>query len=331
MRNTRFFPLLCLLAAALLLLSGCGSDGTDAEDPSSAVPQENLRIVFVTHGQAADPFWSVVQNGARQAAQQVGVDVEYQSPDSFDMVVMGQLIDAAVASNPDGLVVSFPDPDALRTPVREAMDAGIPVISINSGHETAQELGVLTHVGQTEYEAGYSGGERMAEAGVEKALCVNQEVGNVSLDRRCEGFSDALEETGATVDLLATELGDPGESQQRIQARLSSDSDIDGLLTLGPSMIQPALQGIEEVGAHDRVTMATFDLSPRILQGVEEGDIFFAIDQQQYLQGYLPVVLMSLHLRNRSAFPDSVMHTGPTFVTEDNVGELQELTEKGLR
>jgi len=320
-----------LLVAALLLLGGCSGNDAGSAGEAEAGPADNLRIVFVTHGQAADPFWSVVQNGARQAAQEVGARVEYQSPDSFDMVVMGQLIDAAIASNPDGLVVSLPDPDALRRPIREALEAGIPVVSINSGYDAAQELGVLAHVGQTEYEAGYWAGEQMAAAGVQSGLCVNQEVGNAALDRRCEGFADAMGEAGATTDVLAVEMGDPTESQQRIQARFSADPDVDGLLTLGPSMIQPALRALEEAGRHDQVTMATCDLSPEILEGIADGRIQFAIDQQQYLQGYFPVMLLSLHLRNQNTFPDDVIRTGPALVTADNVEALQRLTEQGRR
>lgn len=323
-------PLPSLFIALLLLVAGCSSDATDGGTDTS-VEDRDVRIIFVTHGQAADPFWSVVQNGARRAAKEVGVTVEYQSPDSFDMVVMGQLIDAAVASNPDGLVVSIPDFDALQRPIRKAMKAGIPVISINSGYEASKEIGVLTHVGQTPYDAGYEGGKRMAENQVQKVLCVNHSVGNVALDRRCEGIADAMEESGGSARVLAAEVGDPTESQQRIQAQISSDPEIDGLMTLGPSTIQPALRALQETESQDRVTMSTFDLSPEILRGIEEGNILFAIDQQQYLQGYLPVIQMSLHLRNRSRFPDDVTRTGPAFVTKDNLEELKELTDKGLR
>lgn len=324
-------PFRCLLVSALLLLVGCGSEATNSGTTSSA-PEQDLRIVYVTHGQAADPFWSVVQNGARQAAEELeGVTIEYQAPDSFDMVVMGQLIDAAVASSPDGLVVSIADPDALRRPIQQAMKAGIQVISINSGFEASKELGVMTHVGQAPFDAGYAGGKHLAETGVRKVICVNHTVGNVALDRRCEGLADAMEEAGGSSKVLAAQVGDPTESQQRIQAQLSSDPEIDGLLALGPSTTKPSLRALRETESHDRVTMATFDLSPRILREIKEGRIRFAIDQQPYMQGYMPIVLMNLHHQNSSAYPDDVMRTGPAFVTEENVGELMKLTEKGLR
>src|SRR5689334_19109026 len=141
-----------------------------AAQASGNAQRANLRFVVVSHGQAADPFWSVVKNGVDQAAKDMGVKVEYQAPGTFDMVAMSQLIDAAVASKPDGLVVSIPDATALKPAIKRAIDAGIPVISINSGSDVAKELGVLVHVGQTEYEAGLGGGQRLADAGVKNAL-----------------------------------------------------------------------------------------------------------------------------------------------------------------
>ena len=182
---------------------------TEAETaaPAAQGDRSDIRIVVVSHGQASDPFWSVVKNGVDQAATDMGVTVEYQAPQTFDMVAMSQLIDAAIASEPDGLVVSIPDADALGDSIRDAVGAGIPVISMNSGSDVAKELGILTHVGQTEYEAGLSGGQRMGAAGVTNALCINQEVGNVALDLRCQGFADGLAESGGTSEVIAVDLG----------------------------------------------------------------------------------------------------------------------------
>jgi hypothetical protein len=109
---------------------------------------------MVSHGQTSDPFWSVVANGAGDAAREMGVRLEYQAPTSFDMVRLSQLIDAAVASRPSALAISVPDPDALAASVKAAIAAGIPAISVNSGDAAWQRLGFLAHIGQTEYESG---------------------------------------------------------------------------------------------------------------------------------------------------------------------------------
>lgn len=321
----RTVVLLCF--CVILTASGCGNGDAGPADSGRA----ELRIVFVTHGQAADPFWNVVQNGAREAGSDVGARIEYQAPESFDMVAMSQLIDAAVASSPDGLVVSMPDADALGGSVSDAVAAGIPVVSINSGYDAAQALGVMTHVGQTEYEAGYGGGEQLADAGVRRVFCVNHEVGNTALDLRCQGVADALAEAGASAQVLAVEVGDPTESQQRIQAGLSSNPDVDGIITLGPTSALPALAALQAGGLFDDLVFATFDVSPEILEAIEAGQIRFAIDQQPYLQGYLPVSLLALYLRNENVIANDVLRTGPNFVTAQNVARIIELTEAGTR
>lgn len=323
----RTLKIIGFLTLALLLIAGSRATvfGQESEDRS------DLRFVVVTHGQASDPFWSVVQNGVAQAGEDMGVEVEYQAPTTFDMIQMSQLIDAAVASNPDGLVVSVPDADALRPSIEAAVAAGIPLITINSGSDISQDLGALTHVGQTEYEAGFGAGERMAEEGVTNALCVNQEVGNAGLDARCEGFTDAITEAGGTVEVLAVELTNPTEAQQRIEAALTSNQDIDGVLALGPTGAAPALAAVQASGRSDSVTLATFDLSPEVLEAIRDGEMLFAVDQQQYLQGYLPIVLLTLNQTNLNMIANDTLMTGPGFVTQEEAERVIELTEQGTR
>jgi simple sugar transport system substrate-binding protein len=307
------------LIKAAVLAAGLGLAGT-------AVAQD-MRFVVVSHGQASDPFWSVVKNGVDQAAADLGVTVEYRSPDSFNMVQMGQIIDAAVASQPDGLVVSIPDGEALGDSIRNAVASGIPVVSMNSGSDVREELGVAVHVGQTEYEAGLGGGKRMKEAGATKAICVNQEVGNVALDLRCEGFADGLE--GVPVEVLSVSI-DPTEVSNAVKAYLTSNPDTDSVLTLGPTAAEPTLAALEEVEMLDQVKFGTFDLSPGVLEAIDSGRMMFAIDQQQFLQGYLPIQLLRLH-ELYGLMPAGTVMTGPGFVTQDNAAQVIELSAKGIR
>jgi simple sugar transport system substrate-binding protein len=285
------------------------------------------RIVFVTHGQSGDPYWSVVKNGMDEAAKALGVKAEYLSPETFDMVKMAQMIDAAAASKPDGLVVSIPDAAALSEPVKNAVAAGIPVIVIDSGgSKLTKELGGLLYLGQSEYEAGVTAGERVAKLGVKKAVCINQEVGNSSLDDRCNGFSKGL---GVDVPVLQGVI-DPTEMKSRTLAYLNANPDVEFMLGCGPTATEPALAALEELGLVGKVKLGTFDLSPGILQAIVDGNVEWGIDAQQFLMGYVPVTMLDLKAKYKLA-PVADYPTGPGFVTKAEAASVIELAKQGKR
>jgi len=326
--SRRLSVLVVGLAVALLAAVSCG--GQDESGGSGAegnVARKDIRIAVVTHGQASDPFWSVVKNGVDQAATDMGVEVDYSAPETFDMVKMSQLIDAAVASEPDGLAVSVPDADALQESIQQANEAGIPMVTLNSGVDDYEQLGALTHVGQTEFIAGEGAGERLANEGVDNALCINQEVGNVALDDRCAGFEEGL---GGQVEVVAVSLTNPTEAQAKIETVVRQNPDINGMLALGPTGAEPALKALRETGKLQDITLATFDLAPSVLQAIDQGDMVFAIDQQQYLQGYLPIVYLTNYIQY-GVVPAEEVLTGPAFVTEDNAEQVIDLSKKGIR
>jgi simple sugar transport system substrate-binding protein len=312
---------------ALVVIAGCGGEQGGQEGGGASANRSDITIAVVTHGQASDPFWSVVKNGVDQAAEDMGVEVRYNAPETFDMVKMSQLIDAAVASEPDGLAISVPDADALRDSIQGAIDADIPVVTLNSGGDVSEELGALTHVGQTELIAGEGAGERLAEAGVTNALCINQEVGNVALDQRCEGFEQGL---GGEVQVVAVDLTNPTDAQAKIETAVQQNPDINGMLALGPTGAEPALKALREMGKLQDIPLATFDLAPSVLEAIRDGDMVFAVDQQQYLQGYLPIVILTNYAQY-GVTPESEVLTGPAFVTQENAQQVINLSKKGIR
>jgi simple sugar transport system substrate-binding protein len=130
---------------------------------------------------------------------------------------------------------------------------------------------------------------------------------------------------------VAVELADPVDAQQRISAALQANPEIDSVLTLGPTGSAPALAALEEMGMLGQILLATFDLSPEVLDAVEAGDMLFAIDQQQYLQGYLPIVMLTLYVENLNTIANDVIMTGPGFVTQETAGRIKELAAAGTR
>ncbi len=282
----------------------------------AADAQESLRFVMVTHGSASDPFWATVKEGADSAAAETGIEVDYRAPETFDLEVMSGLVSAAVEEQPDGLIVSVPSGDALAAPIRAAVAAGIPVISINSGFDVGPSLGALLHVGQSEYEAGRGAGEAMRELGGTKALCLNHEVGNVALDLRCKGFIDGF---GGSVEVLAVDP-DPAAVRAAIAERLAADAAIDVILALNASVAgEPAVAAAADAGEGRTIRVASFDTTEGILTAVADGRASFAIDQQPFLQGYLPV--RSLYMRDRyGVIPVSNVSTGPMLVRAAEAG-----------
>jgi len=188
------------------------------------------------------------------------------------------------------------------------------------------------HIGQTEENAGIGGGLRMGAAGVKHALCINQEVGNAALTLRCKGFQEGLSQAdGGTVKVIGVNLANPTQSQQTVEAAIQHDPTIDGILTLGPTGATPTIKALQDLNKLGQIKLATFDLSSDVLNAIKNGQMLFAIDQQQYEQGYLPIVLLTLYKTNLNTIANDVLQTGPGFVTSENVSQVIQLTAQGTR
>jgi simple sugar transport system substrate-binding protein len=329
----RLFPILAALllaVAAMAFVSACGDDdddgGGDGSEDVSLTQGGDLKIAVITHG-SGDSFWSVAKRGAEQAGKDLGVQVQY-SESANDPQKQAQLIDAAVTDKVDGIAVSAPNPDALREPLKAAVDAGIPVITLNSGQTDSADLGAITHVGQDETIAGEAAGRRLAEGGSQKLLCVIHEQGNIGLNQRCDGAAEGF--GGEVENLQVKGVEDISTTLTEIQSKLESDDSIDTILTLNPDIAVAARDAVQ--GASSEAKLATFDLSGDVVSAIEAGEIEFAVDQQQYLQGYLPVVFLKLFNDNANTVGGGQpVLTGPGFVDKGNAATVKQLAEEGTR
>ena len=317
-------------AAAVALIAGVilGVTMFEKADPARAGARaaSNERIIMITHGQAADPYWNIVRNGAEEAAKQVGVELDYRAPETFDMIRMAELITSAANQKPAGIIVSIPDASALSASIQGSVRSGIPLVSINSGTDVAAELGSMIHVGQDEYQTGKKVGERLRSEGARKVLCVNHEVGNTALDARCKGVADGF---GAAVAVLPTST-EYQEVRSKIAAALSGDTSIDAIVTLNASQVgEPAVEAARESGRAIRV--ATFDLSPGFLEALQRGEASFAVDPQAWLQGYLGTVLLANRIRYGVMPANPLIETGPRFVTQADAGKVLALSKRAIR
>jgi simple sugar transport system substrate-binding protein len=336
--------LIAVLALVALVAVGCGSNnnkdangnaktssggsstGSSTSTDVTLTQGSGLTFAMVTHSDEGS-FWSVVKKGAQQAAKDEGVKLIW-SPSNNDPQKQAQLIDAAVSQKVDGLAVSVPNADAIKGSLAKAKAAGIPIVTLNSGAEDFKKLGAITHVGQTETIAGVAAGAKLKAAGAKKVLCVIHEQNNIGLQQRCDGVKKGF--GGPVTDLQVKGTADIATTQTEIKSKLQADKSYDAVMTLNPDIATAAKTAIK--GASSSAKLATFDLSPSLLKDIQSGNVLFAVDQQQYLQGYLPIVFLKLFKNNANTVGGGQpVLTGPGFVDKSNAATVEKLAGQGTR
>ena len=280
------------------------------------------RYILVSHAPDSDSWWNTIKNGIALAGKQLDVEVEYRNPPTGDLADMARIIEQAAATNPNGIITTLADYDVLSGAVKSAVNQGINVIIMNSGTpEQAREVGALMYVGQPEYDAGYAAGMRAKGDGVKSFLCVNHYISSPASTERCKGFADGI---GVDLGNSMIDSGqDPAEIKNRVMAYLSKNPNTDAILTLGPTSADPSILAVKEMGIAGDIYFGTFDLGSEIVKGLKDGTIQWGIDQQPFLQAYLPVVVLANYDRF-GVLPGNNINSGPGFVTKDALQKVEE-------
>ncbi|WP_093798322.1 sugar ABC transporter substrate-binding protein [Streptomyces sp. Wb2n-11] len=324
-----------VLAAVLgASLVGCSSTGGKrAEERAeqaaargkAAVSTPEWTVGMVTHSGDGDTFWDIVRSGAEQAAAKDNIKFLYAHSDEGQQ--QAQLVDSYIDKKVDGLIVTLAKPDAMKAVVAKAVEAGIPVITVNSGSAESREFGALTHIGQDETIAGEAVGEELGKRGRKKALCVLHEQGNVGHEQRCAGAKKTFDGEMQNLYVDGTNMPDVLAS---IEAKLQTGRDIDAVVTLGAPFADAAVKAKEQAGSKAEVD--TFDLNSQVVAGLRSDALGFAVDQQPYLQGYQAVDLLWLYKYNADVLGGGKpVLTGPQIVTKKDAADLEAYTKRRTR
>lgn len=297
--------------------------------------RKSIKLGGVIHALEYVDFWDPLFAVAFQTSEDLGIQLTL---DRFSAQESSETLNDKMASKMlnfcsggvDGLFISIPSENVLDA-VKRCKELDVPMLSVNAGADYSQEYELFYHIAQLEYSAGYAAGQRMAEENISNALCLNHEPFNTVTKERCAGFEKAIIEAGIT---YLGELDIPEDSKaiafQEIEAKIGTEGDWEGygVMLLGTQVLPPLL---DLKASHPKLTIGTFDVSDDLYEALEDDLVLFGINQEPYLQGIMPVILLTIltqtgqHLinpLNDTAF----IETGPAMI-ESSQSKSQEICE----
>ena len=288
------------------------------ESACSCLDRSKIRIAGVVHGTTTDTFWDIIFAQANQAASDLGVELildrlEPQEDEETLFREMATQISSLCNDGIDGIFISFPS-EILSASVRECQELNIPVIAINSGASFSEQLDLLHFIGQLEYDAGFMAGERMAQEGATAGVCIIHMDGNEALVERCRGFENGFTAGSAGSAYLGSPIVALDEYRVEVTEFIDSNINSPGdwneiaALSLGPDPLPYLL----ELG----LFVGTFDTNQEIFDELVSGNLLFGIDQNPFMQGYLPVWLLTTVVHTEQSLQNTFIQTGPSFVED---------------
>ena len=313
--------------AAAALLAACAPSREDQAGgqggPGDFPETPRWRFVFVCHV-TTNPFFVPTQYGAQDACALL--NCEFQWTGSKDSIVaeMVNATNAAISSRADGIALAVIDKEAFREPVDRALDAGIPVVSYNAdGARDEKGTNRLAYIGQGLYESGYALGQRAAsllDAGDVVGFIATP--GALNIQPRIDGAAQAIKDSGKPINFTPVGTNaDVTRGLSIIDAYAQGHPDLAGMLAVDAGSTQAVGQVVAKYRMRERNLKVAggFDLVPETLNAVKAGHLDYTIDQQPYLQGFLPVLYLYLYKLSGGLVSPPETNTGLLFVTKDNV------------
>jgi simple sugar transport system substrate-binding protein len=306
-------------AAAAALAGGSVREALAA----GGLPQKDYKITFVNHV-TTNPFFTPTQYGAQDACTLLGCDFQWVGSKDAIVAEMVNATRTAITSKADGIALAVVDEKAFREPVDAALDAGIPVVSYNAdGSVKNPGTNRLAYIGQGLYESGYALGRRALEqvdSGDVAAFIATP--GQLNIQPRIDGAQAAIKDSGKPINFTSVATNaDITKGLSIVDAYVQGHSNVAGLLAVDAGSTQSVGQVVKKYDLRQKSLKVAggFDLVPETLAAVQAGDLDYTIDQQPYLQGFLPVLALYFSKISGGLLFPCQTNTGLLFVTKDNV------------
>jgi simple sugar transport system substrate-binding protein len=320
-------------AAASALLAACGSSTTSASDNSTAKATAGnfpktpaWQFWFVNHV-TTNLFFVPTQNGMKDAAALLDLPApKWGGSTTSSATEMVSYLNTAISAKAAGIATTVINATSFTTPVKNAMDAGIPVVSYNADGLVTNgvpDIGTnrLCYVGQALYNSGQAMGNRIKSLVTTPGLVVIfiATPGTGNIQPRYDGAAAVLKPAGYTVKQIATGALTSAESAAEKAYLGGVTSTLKGAFAVDAGSTELLGPALASTGLAGKIPAGGFDLTPGTLTAIQNGQLDFTIDQEPYLQGFLPVLYLYLFNLTGGLVSPPNTDTGLTFVTKSNV------------
>ncbi len=304
------------------ILAACGTtssgNGTEGNFPSH--PQWNF--VFVNHV-TTNAFFTPTQYGIQDACALLGCKNQWTGSETSDVGQMVNAFNTAISSKADGIAVAIVDAKAFDAPVQQALQAGIPVVSYNADSPTPSQNGRLAYVGQDLFQSGVAVGQRMVslvQSGDVAGFIATP--GSLNIQPRIDGIKQAIQQSGAPINFVEIATGAKQEDElAAVEAYYLGHKNLKGMVAVDGGSTASVGQIMQKYNLPSQgIHAGGYDLEPLTLNAVQQGFLDFTVDQQPYLQGFIPVVQLFLYKLSGGLAQPAETDTGLLFVTKTNVG-----------
>jgi simple sugar transport system substrate-binding protein len=270
---------------------------------------------YISHGGPGDPWWGAVIQATKDASKLLKVETHYMGPERFSIEKLTDMLESAIATRPDGIILTITAVEPLDPLVRKATKLGIPVVAANipDSRSKPERMPYIGYVGQDEYQAGVALAKRVLEEFTPKRGVIGMhEPGHIGHEMRADGIEDVMSKRGIPVEKLDI-TPDPAKAIEVFRSYFVAHPDTEVIFTLGPLGAHPAIDLVRELGKVGEIRVATIDIDDKILVGIKDGIVLCGVSQQPYMQGFIPVVWLYLHKKYGFIPPEQVA-TGPAII-----------------
>lgn len=314
-------------SAGTAFLAACGSSATPTTASGSGgggnfPSHPKWNFVFVNHV-TTNPFFVPTQYGIQDACALVNCSYQWTGSDNSIVADMVNAMNTAIAGKADGIAVAIIDPTAFNAPTQSAIAAGIPVVSYNADAPASSNNTRLAYIGQDLYQSGFQLGNHIV------SLVPSGDIagfiatpGSLNIQPRIDGAKAAIQQSGKPINFVEIATGAQTTNElSAIEAYYLGHQSLKGMVAVDGGSTQGLGTIMDKYGLQAKgIHAGGFDLQPKTLQEVQAGNLDFTIDQQPYLQGFIPVLQLFLYKLSGGLMQPSNTDTGLLFVTKGNVG-----------